>query len=72
MTRSIEVVGRDGKVVQVLDPTRQGRYPLRRMADTVTAQGGASLRITVGGRTATIARITAPDGAADPWVSPAR
>jgi len=68
----VEVVGRDGKVVQVLDPTRQGRYPLRRMTDTVTAHGGASLRITVGGRTATIARITAPDGAADPWVSPAQ
>jgi len=68
----VEVVGRDGKVVQVLDPTRQGRYPLRRMADTVTAQGGASLRITVGGRTATIARITAPNDAADPWVSAAR
>jgi hypothetical protein len=68
----VEVVSRDGKIVQVLDPTRRGRYPLRRMADTVTAQGGASLRITVGGRTATIARITAPEDAADPWVSPAR
>jgi hypothetical protein len=64
---SIEVVSRAGKVTQVLDPTRQGRYPLRRMADTVTAHGGASLRITVGGRTATIARITAEDAAADPW-----
>jgi hypothetical protein len=68
----IEVVGPDNSVVQVLEPTRQGRYPLRRMADTVTAGGGASLRITIGGRTATIARITASDGAADPWVSPAR
>jgi hypothetical protein len=64
----IEVVGTDNSVVQVLEPTRQGRYPLRRMADTITAHGGASLRITVGGRTATIARIAAPDGTADPWV----
>jgi hypothetical protein len=68
----IEVVSLDGHVVQVLEPTRQGRYPLRRMADTVTAHGGARLRITVGGRTAIIARITAPDGAADPWIYPAR
>jgi hypothetical protein len=66
----IEVVGQDDHVVQVLEPTRQGRYPLRRMADTVTARGGASLRITVGGRTATIARIAVPDGAADPWINP--
>jgi hypothetical protein len=66
------VVGQDNNVVQVLEPNRRGRYPLRRMADTVTAHGGASLRITVGGRTATIARITPPDGLADPWVSPAR
>jgi hypothetical protein len=65
----IEVVGLDDHVVQVLEPTRQGRYPLRRMADTVTARGGASLRITVGGRTATIARIAGPEGAADPWVT---
>lgn len=67
----IEVVGEDGNVVQVLEPTRQGRYPLRRMADTVTVHGGASLRITVGGRTATIARIAPPDGAADPWINQA-
>ena len=66
----IEVVGLDGVVVQVLEPTRQGRYPLRRMADTVTARGGASLRITVGGRTATIARIAGPSGPADPWINP--
>jgi hypothetical protein len=65
----VEVVGDDGSVVQVLEPTSQGRYPLRRMADTVTAYGGASLRISVGGRTAVIARITAPGGAADPWIN---
>lgn len=67
----IEVVAEDGNVVQVLEPTRQGRYPLRRMADTVTVHGGASLRITVGGRTATIARIAPADGAADPWINEA-
>lgn len=67
---SIEVVGPDNSVAQVLEPTRQGRYPLRRMADTVTVLGGASLRITVGGRTSIIARITAPGGAADPWINP--
>jgi len=67
----IEVVGPDDSVVQVLEPTRRGRYPLRRMADTVTVLGGASLRITVGGRTSVIARITAPGDAADPWVSSA-
>lgn len=66
----IEVVSQDSDVVQVLEPTRQGRYPLRRMADTVSALGGASLRITVGGRTATIARIAVPDGPADPWINP--
>lgn len=64
----IEVIGPDNEVIQVLEPTRTGRYPLRRMADTVSAQGGASLRVTVGGRTATIAVITTPDGRADPWV----
>jgi hypothetical protein len=66
----IEVVSQDTDVVQVLEPTRQGRYPLRRMADTVTACGGANLRITVGGRTATIARIAVPDSPADPWINP--
>ncbi|HET9080652.1 MAG TPA: hypothetical protein VFO01_09065 [Trebonia sp.] len=64
----VEVVGPDNEVVQVLEPTRTGRYPLRRMADTAAALGGASLRITVGGRTATIARITMPDGQSDPWL----
>jgi hypothetical protein len=63
----VEVVGPGGRVVQVLEPTRRGRYPLRRMADTVTACGGAALRVTVGGRTATIARISAAGGATDPW-----
>ena len=54
--------------VQVLMPSKQGRYPLRRMLDTVTAHGGAELRITIGARTAVIAQISAPAPAGDPWL----
>jgi hypothetical protein len=63
----VEVVAASG-VVQVLEPTRRGGYPLRRMLDTVSAHGGAELRVTVGGRTAVIARVSAPAPAADPWL----
>jgi hypothetical protein len=63
----IEVVAEDG-VVQVLEPSRRGCYPLRRMLDTVTAHGGADLRITVGPRTAVIAQVSAPAPATDPWL----
>ena len=65
------VIGRDTeirRVVQVLDPSRRGGYPLRRMLDTVSAHGGAELRITVGARTAVIARVSAPAPATDPWL----
>jgi hypothetical protein len=64
----IDVVAAGG-TVQVLEPSKQGRYPLRRMLDTVSAHGGAELRITIGERTAVIARIgvSAPGG--DPWLS---
>ncbi|MGH8918519.1 MAG: hypothetical protein ACRD0H_09310, partial [Actinomycetes bacterium] len=55
--------------VQVLMPSKQGRYPLRRMLDTVSAHGGAELRITIGARTAVIARIAASAPADDPWLS---
>jgi len=55
--------------VQVLMPTKRGRYPLRRMLDTVTAHGSAELRITIGTRTAVIARISASASAGDPWLS---
>jgi hypothetical protein len=48
-----------GEVVQVLEPFRRGGYPLRRMLDTVIAHSGAELRITVGARSAVIARIAA-------------
>jgi len=63
----VEVVAA-GAAVQVLMPTRRGRYPLRRMLDTVNAHGGADLRITVGARTAVVARISAPAPADDPWL----
>jgi hypothetical protein len=63
----IDVVAAD-EVVQVLEPFRRGGYPLRRMLDTVTAHGGAELRIAVGERTAVIARITAATPIADPWL----
>jgi hypothetical protein len=63
----IEVVAR-AQVVQVLEPTRQGRYPLRRMLDTVNAHGEVSLRITVAGRAATIAHVGGAAEGADPWL----
>ena len=64
----IDVVAACG-VVQVLEPSKRGGYPLRRMLDTVSAHGGAELRITVGARTAVIARISASAPTADPWLS---
>ena len=63
----IDVVTARG-VVQVLEPSKRGSYPLRRMLDTVSAHGGADLRITVGARTAVIARISVSAPAADPWL----
>ena len=63
----VEVVAQ-GTVVQVLEPTRHGGYPLRRMMDTVNAHGRISLRITVGGRTATIAHAGGTADRADPWL----
>lgn len=64
----VDVVAAGG-TAQVLTASKQGRYPLRRMLDTVSAHGGAELRITVGARTAVIARITASTPADDPWLS---
>jgi hypothetical protein len=63
----IDVVTARG-IVQVLEPSKRGSYPLRRMLDTVSAHGGAELRMTVGARTAVIARISASGPAADPWL----
>jgi len=56
-----------GEPVQVLAPTRQGRYPLRRILDTVTAIGDIELAITIDARTVTIASVTGTARAADPW-----
>jgi hypothetical protein len=56
------------QVVQVLQPTRQGRYPLRRMLDTVTSHREVSLRITAAGRTAIIAHVRGTADRADPWL----
>lgn len=64
----IDVVAAGG-TVQVLEPSKQGRYPLRRMLDTVSAHGGAELRITIGSRTAVIARVSVTAPAGDPWLS---
>lgn len=63
----LEVIAR-GRIVQVLQPTRQGRYPLRRMLDTVNSHREVSLRITVGGRTAIIAHAAGTADRADPWL----
>jgi hypothetical protein len=64
----LEVIARD-QIVQVLLPTRQGRYPLRRMLDTVNSHREVSLRITVGGRAAIIAYASATADRADPWLA---
>jgi hypothetical protein len=63
----LEVVA-GGEVVQVIEPGKRGGYPLRRMLDTVIAHGGAGLRITLGARTAVVARIGAPAPVTDPWL----
>jgi hypothetical protein len=63
----IDVATADG-TVQLLMPSKQGRYPLRRVLDTVSAHGGAELRITIGARTAMIARIDTSALADDPWL----
>jgi hypothetical protein len=61
------VIARE-QVVQVLEPTRQGRYPLRRMLDTVNSHREVLLRITAGGRTAIVARVRWTADRADPWL----
>ena len=62
----VEVIAGE-QVVQVLQPTRRGRYPLRRMLDTVDSHQNVSLRITVGGRTAIVAHVHGAADRADPW-----
>ena len=63
----LEVIAGE-QVVQVLQPTRQGRYPLRRVLDTVNSHREVSLRITAGGRTAIVARVRWMADRADPWL----
>jgi len=53
--------------VQVLDPTRDGRYPLRRILDTVTVHGHAELTITIAAATVTIATVSGTSQVNDPW-----
>jgi hypothetical protein len=52
---------------QVLDPMRDGRYPLRRILDTVTIHGDAKLIITIAGAGVTIATVSGTTAANDPW-----
>ena len=63
----LEVIARE-QVVQVLQPTRQGRYPLRRMLDTVNSHREVSLRVTAAGRTAIVAHVRETADRADPWL----
>ena len=57
-----------GAPVQVLDPLRDGRYPLRRVLDTVAVHGDAELTITVGeGTVVTFATVSGTGPAHDPW-----
>jgi hypothetical protein len=53
--------------VQVLDPTRDGRYPLRRILDTVTVRGHAELTITIAAAPVTIATVSGTSRVNDPW-----
>jgi hypothetical protein len=53
--------------VQVIDPTRDGRYPLRRILDTVAVRGHAELTITIAAATVTIATVSGPSQVNDPW-----
>ena len=53
--------------VQVLDPTRDGRYPLRRLLDTVSVHGHVGLAIAIGAAPVTIATISGASQGNDPW-----
>jgi hypothetical protein len=63
----VEVVA-DERVVQWLEPSALGRYPLRRLLDTVAVHAGVVLRVTMDGRTATVARVQAKALWPDPWL----
>lgn len=53
--------------VQVLAPAGDGRYPLRRILDTVTVRGRVELVIAVTGVPVTIATVSGTGPANDPW-----
>ena len=59
--------GAAGKPVQVLDPTGDGRYPLRRLLDTVAVHGHAELTIAVGDAAVTIATVCGASQGNEPW-----
>jgi hypothetical protein len=63
----LEVIARE-QVVQMLQPTRRGRYPLRRMLDTVDSHREVSLRLSAAGRTAIVAHVRGTADWADPWL----
>ena len=63
--RSTAETGREP--AQILDPTRDGRYPLRRILDTVTVRGHAELTITIAAAPVTIATVSGPSQVNDPW-----
>jgi hypothetical protein len=56
-----------GEPVQVLDPTRDGRYPLRRLLDTVAIHGHVGLTIAVGAAPVTIATVSGASHGNDLW-----
>jgi hypothetical protein len=62
----------NGIEVQVLEPSKVGRYPLRRLLDTASAHAatGHGLRLTApfDGRMALLAVIEPPDPSEDPWL----
>jgi hypothetical protein len=63
----IEVTANGAGPVQLLDPGRQGLYPLRRMIDTVSAHGDLELAAVIGGRRVTLATVEGPGAGEDPW-----
>jgi hypothetical protein len=69
VTPSITITAGDtgAEPVQVLDPTRDGRYPLRRILDTVAIHGDAELAITIAGAGVTIATVSGTTQVNDPW-----
>ncbi|MGH3298178.1 MAG: hypothetical protein ACRDP7_40955 [Trebonia sp.] len=63
--RSVTETG--GEPVQVLEPTRDGRYPLRRILDTVAVHGRAELTIAIAAAPVTIATVSGTSQVNDPW-----